>query len=101
MMATCNVPANCTTECLFTDRPCTRYGFTFKSLLRLDHWFGTDRRRKTLWRADRGEWTEVATSTSVRVLADAFTSGVHVVMPAGVAPTIDAPFGVATSGGLF
>lgn len=91
----------CTGNCMFTGRPCTRYGYTFTSLLRMDHWFATDRRRKTLWRAVDGEWREVATSTSIRVLGDRFTSGSHVVMPAGSAPEFPAPVEVARSGGLF
>jgi hypothetical protein len=45
----------------------------------------------TLWRAVDGAWVEVASSRSARVLADAFTRGTHVVMPAGIAPTVDAP----------
>lgn len=100
MTNTCMVPETCTTDCLFTCKPCTRYGFTFTSLLRIDMWFGADRRRNTLWRAQAGEWVEVASSTSARVLADAFTSGAHVVMPAGVTPRFPAPM-AAIAGALF
>lgn len=99
-MGTCIVPQTCTTDCLFTGKPCTRYGRTFKSLLSVEHWFGADRRRKTLWRAQRGEWVEVATSTSARVLADRVRSGVHVIMPAGIAPAVPVPLEPA-QGALF
>lgn len=99
-MGTCIVPQGCTTDCLFTGKPCTRYGVTSKSLLVVEHWFGPVRGRKTLWRASGGAWVEVATSTSARVLADAFTAGVHVVMPSGVAPVTPAPLEVAP-GALF
>lgn len=88
---TCATPVGCTTECLFTGRPCTRFGVTFTSLLRVEHWFGQVRRTMTLWRAVDGAWQEVASSRSARVLADRFTRGPHVVMPAGVVPPVPAP----------
>lgn len=79
-----------------------KYGVPFKSLLMLDYWFGRTRNRKTLWRADRGKWVEVAISTSARVLSDKFTRGWHVVVQAGVDPncTVDVPMEIAPSDGV-
>lgn len=101
-MTTCIIPKGCTTDCLFTGKPCTRYGVAFTSLLMVETWFHKVRGRKTLWVARQGEWVEVATSTSARVLADKCHRGTHVIMPAGIAPVTPAPFDLAPSGaGLF
>lgn len=76
------------------------FGVPFKSLLVLEHRYGRDRRRKTLWRAQQGVWVEVATSTSTRVLCDRMTRGAHVVLLAGDDPNgrVDLPIEVASSG---
>ena len=99
-MGTCIIPTGCTTGCLFTGKPCTRYGQPFTSLFRVEAWFHSVRGRKTLWRALQGEWVEIATSTSARVLADRFTTGSHIVMPAGIAPVTAPPLEVL-HGALF
>ncbi len=101
-MGTCIVTEKCTAQCVSTGKPCTRYGFVFKSLFNVERWFSTTPGKKTLWRAQRGEWVEVATSTSARVLADRFGTGAHVVMPAGIDPngTVETPLEIAPADGL-
>lgn len=81
----------------------SRFGMPFKSLLRLEAWFWQESGRLTLWRAERGEWVEVATSTSTRILCGKFSDGhAHVVMRPGVNPngTVDVPLERAPRDGV-
>jgi hypothetical protein len=66
-------------------------------------WFGDLKGVKSLWKLQGDAWVRVATSRSVNMLVDAFTSGAHVVIPAKLDPNgrIAAPLPPAPSGALF
>lgn len=82
--------------------PIEHFGKPFKSLLRIEFWFGQTPGRLTLWRAVDGAWVEVATSTSTRILCNKFASGFHVVMRPGQDPngTVEVPLELAPRDGV-